>query len=327
MRRREFIAGLGGAAAAWPLVAGAEQPTLIGFLHPGADNPWTRRISLAAAHRGLAETGYVEGRNLKVEYLWADDRVERLPALAAELVRRRVAAILVTTTSAALAAKAATNAIPIVFETGSDPVEIGLVASLNRPSGNLTGVAQLTTAVSAKRLELLHEIVPAATSLACLVNLSNPVFSDAETKELQAAARPLDLNLLILNVGNEGELEPAFKVLVRQGASGIVVGGDAIFVRLSDRLAALAAYTRVPAIYAFSASTVAGGLVSYGTDFEDAARQAGVYVGRILNGEKPADLPVQQVTKLRLVINMKTAKVLGLTFPTSLLVRADEVIE
>jgi putative tryptophan/tyrosine transport system substrate-binding protein len=326
MRRRAFIAGVG-SAAVWPLAARAQQPTLIRFLHPGPDNPWTRRISLAAVHRGLAETGYVEGRNLKVEYLWADDRVERLPALAAELVRRRVAAIFVTTTSAALAAKAATNAIPIVFETGTDPVEIGLVASLNRPGGNLTGVAQLATAVSAKRLELLHEIVPAATSIACLINLSNPVLADAETKELQAAARPLDLNLLVLNVSNEGELEPAFTILVRQGAGGIVVGGDAIFLRLSDRIATLAAYTRVPAIYTYSASTAVGGLVSYGTDYEDAARQVGEYVGRTLNGEKPADLPVQQVTKLPLVINMKTAKALGLTFPTSLLVRADEVIE
>jgi putative tryptophan/tyrosine transport system substrate-binding protein len=326
MRRRDFIAGLG-SAAGWPLAARAQQPTLIGFLHPGPDNPWTRRISLAAVHRRLAETGYVEGRNLKVEYLWADDRVERLPALAAELVRRRVAAIFVTTTPAALAAKAATNVIPIVFETGTDPVEIGLVASLNRPGGNLTGVAQLTTAVSAKRLELLHEIVPAATSIACLINLSNRVLGDAETKELQAAARPLDLNLLILNVSNEGELEPAFTVLVRQGAGGIVVGGDSIFIRLSDRIATLAAYTRVPAIYTYSETTAVGGLVSYGTDYEAAARKVGEYVGRILNGEKPADLPVQQVTKLRLVINMKTAKALGLTFPTSVLVRADEVIE
>jgi len=325
MRRREFIAGLG-SAAAWPIAGRAQQPALVGYLTPETDNFWSRH-RLAEALGGLAETGYVEGRNLNVEMLFAEDRGERLPALAAELVRRRVAAILVGTTDAVLAAKSATNAIPIVFTIGSDPVAIGLVASLNRPGGNLTGVAQLNSAVAAKRLELLHEIVPAATSIAFLTNLSNPVFSEAEAKDLQAAARALGVNLLTLNVSNESELIPAFTVLVRQRAGGIVLSGQSIFLRFGDRIAALAADARVPAIYMYSESAAAGGLVSYGTDFTDAWRKTGVYLGRILNGEKPADLPIQQVTQMRLVINMKTAKALGLTFPLTLLGRADEVIE
>jgi putative ABC transport system substrate-binding protein len=274
--RRTFIAGLG-ASAAWPLAARAQQQALIGYFSPEPDNPGTRE-RLAAAHRGLAEAGYVEGRNLKVEYLWANDHVERLPALAAELVRRRVAAILVGTTDTVLAAKAATNTIPIVFTIGSDPVEIRLVTSLSRPGGNLTGVAQLNSAVAAKRLELLHEIVPAATSIAYLTNYSNPVFSDAEKNELQAAARTLGVTLLTLNVSGVDELGPAFMALVGQKAGGIVVGGQSIFLRLSDRIAALAAYASVPAIYMYSMSVAAGGLVSYGTDFDDAWQKTGAYL-------------------------------------------------
>jgi putative ABC transport system substrate-binding protein len=325
MRRRDFIAGLG-SAAAWPIAAQAQQPAVTGCLNPGVDNPRSRKL-FAEALRSLAQAGYVEGRNLKVEYLWADDRVERLPALADELIRRRVAAILVGTTETVLAAKAATNSIPIVFTIGSDPVEIGLVSSLNRPGGNLTGVAQLQTAVAAKRLELLHEIVPAATSIAYLTNNSNPALADAERNELQAGARALGVNLLTLSVSNQEELGLAFTALVGQKAGGIVAGGQSIFFRFSDRIAALAAYARVPAIYSYSETAAAGGLVSYATDLDDVWRLVGVYAGRILKGEKPADLPVQLVTRIKLVINLNTAKELGLTIPETLLATADEVIQ
>ena len=309
------------------MVARAQQPAMpvIGYLDAGSLE--TRRENVAALHHGLSETGYFEGRNLAVEYRWAENRLDRLPALAADLVRHQVAVIIATPTPAAVAAKAATQSIPIVFTTGADPVEIGLVASLNRPGGNLTGMANLTTAVAAKRLALLHELMPAATLIAYLVNPTNPVFAEPETKELQAAARTLGVRLLILNASDPSEFEAAFANLLLGRAGGLVVGSDTLFQRYPDQLVALAARYRLPAIYGYPATAAAGGLMSYGTDFLGQFRQAGAYVGRILKGERPADLPVQQVTKMGLVINLRTAKALGLTIPETLLATADEVIQ
>jgi putative ABC transport system substrate-binding protein len=324
MRRREFIAGLG-SAVVWPMAARAQQPTIPVISYLGIGTFDTLRV--AALHRGLSETGYFEGRNLATEYRWAEGHYDRLPELAADLVRRKVAVIVVTTSPALVAAKAATDSIPIVFAIGADPVESGFVASLNQPGGNLTGVYNLTAAVTAKRLELLHETVPAATRIAHLVNSTNPVFAGSETKQLQIAARILGVDLLAVNASSRSEFEAAFATAVREGVGGVVVGGDGMFASESSRLVALAARHAVPAIYDRREATVAGGLMSYGTDFPDTYRLAGVYTGRILKGEKPADLPVQQATKMELVINLRTAKALGLTIPPSLLVRADEVIE
>jgi putative tryptophan/tyrosine transport system substrate-binding protein len=324
MRRREFIAGLGGAAAAWPLAARAQRPAMpvIGYLAPSTRDSGRD----TGFHRGLAETGYVEGRNLTVEYRWAEFRLERLPALANDLVRCQVDVIVAITGRAVFAAKAATTSIPIVFQIGVDPVETGVVASLNRPGGNLTGFSVPFTALAGKRLELLHEMVPAATSIAFLVDPERTAFNDAETRELQAAARTLGVQLLVLNARDPSEFEAAFATLAGARAGGLLVSGYQLFGQHADQLVALAARYRVPAIFGSRATAVAGGLMSYaGTD--DVSRQVGVYVGRILKGEKPADLPVQQATKVELIINMKTAKALGIEFPTALLVRADEVIE
>jgi putative tryptophan/tyrosine transport system substrate-binding protein len=327
MRRREFIVGLG-ATATSPLATRAQQPAMpvIGFLQPGS--PATSPGAfVTAVHRGLSETGYVEGQNLAVEYRWAEDRLDRLPGLATDLVRRPVAVIVTAGTAAAFAAKAATNSIPIVFVIGSDAVETGLVASLNRPGGNLTGISILFAAMAAKRLELLHELLPAATLFAYLVNPSTHGFAEAETRELQVAARALGVKLLILNASDQSELETAFATLVREKADGLVVGGDILFIDQSGQLAALATRHKVPAMYPNHEATVAGGLMSYGTDRPVANRQVGIYAGRILKGEKPAELPVQQVTKIPLTINLKTAKALGLTIPELIMVRADTVIE
>jgi putative tryptophan/tyrosine transport system substrate-binding protein len=326
VRRREFIAGLGGAAA-WPVVGRAQQAAIPVIGHLGAGTPDRSREIVAAVHRGLSEVGYFEGRNLTVEYRWAEYRLERMPDLAADLVRRKVAVIVVFSTSAVLAARAATKSIPIVFEIGSDPVETGLVASLNRPGGNVTGIFDLNNAVAAKRLELLHETVPAATSIAYLVNPANSVFADAETRELQVGARTLGMRLLVLNARDPSEFEAAFATLIRERAGGLVVGGDTLFGRHSDQLVALAARYAVPAIYQNRRTAAGGGLVSYGTDTAEAYRQVGVYTGRILKGEKPADLPVQQAVKVELVISLKTANALGLTIPETLLATADEVIQ
>jgi putative ABC transport system substrate-binding protein len=328
MRRREFLTFLGSAAAAWPVAARAQQPAIpvVGFLH--AQSLVGYREPVAAFHRGLAEAGYVEGRNVAIEYRWAEGHYDRLPALAAELVRRQVAMIVTGGGSTtALAAKAATATIPIVFNLGVDPVEVGLVKSLNRPSGNLTGVTIINVEVIAKRLELLHQVVPAATSIALLVNPTNSVGADADARELQAAARALGLHLLILNASSDGEIDAAFATLVIERAGALVVGGDSFFVSRYDRLAALAARHVVPAIYQSREAAASGGLVSYGADIPDSYRQVGVYTGRVLKGEKPADLPVQQATKVELTINLKTVKALGLTVPLALLTRADEVIE
>jgi putative ABC transport system substrate-binding protein len=330
MRRREFIAGLGAAAssAVWPRVALAQQPAIpvVGFLNSQSFEADRERVK--AFHRGLAETGYVEGRNVAVEYRWADGQNDRLPALAADLVRGRMAVVAAMgTTPGALALKAATQTIPIVFTIGPDPVAAGLVASLNRPGGNLTGVTISNVEVIAKRLELLHELVPAAKSIAFLVNPTNTAATAPETGELQAAARVLGLDLLPLNASTPAEIETAFATLAGHRAGALLVSGESFFSSQEDQVIALAARYAVPAIYGNRAYTAAGGLMSYGTNSRDSDRQVGVYVGRILKGEKPADLPVQQATRVELAINMKTAKALGLTFPITLLGRADEVIE
>jgi putative tryptophan/tyrosine transport system substrate-binding protein len=330
MRRRDFIAGLGGAAAGWPLAAGAQQPAIpvIGLLSSQSREAGGESLRLEAFHRGLAETGYVEGRNVAVEYRWAEGQNDRMPALAAELVRRRMAVIATLgTTPGALALKAATQTIPIVFMIGPDPVAAGLVASLNRPGGNLTGVTVNNVEVIAKRLELLHELVPAAKSIAFLINPNNPAATAAETGELQAAARVLGLNLLLLNASTAAEIETAFATLADRRAGALLVSGESFFFAQKEQLIALAARHAVPTIYGNRAFIAAGGLMSYGTDSRAADRLVGVYTGRILKGEKPADLPVQQATRIELAINLKTVKTLGLTVPQSILVRADEVIE
>jgi putative ABC transport system substrate-binding protein len=328
MRRRHFITLLGGAAAAWPLIARAQQGTspVIGWLGEGTIE--TRPDAFAAFHQGLAEAGYIEGRNVAIAYRWTQDRTDGLAALAADLVRRKVAVIASTGgTPMALAAKAATTTIPIVFDVGVDPVEIGLVASLNHPAGNLTGVARLTVEVAAKRLELLHELVPAATSIGFLVNPTNPASVDAQTRELQVAARVLGVRLLVLNASGPNDIDEAFARLVQQGAGALLVSGHPLFTSRNKQLVALAARHAVPTIYIYREAAAAGGLVSYGPSFSDSIRQVGVYTGRILKGDKPADLPVQRITKVDLIINLNTAKALGLMVPLPLLGRADEVIE
>ena len=327
MRRREFILALGGAAA-WPLTARAQQATMpvIGVL--SAEWPDLFADRLRAFRQGLSETGYIEGQNVAVEYHWAEGRNDRLPTLAAELVRRQVTVIVTPGSApAALAAKAATITIPIVFYVGADPVDAGLVASLSRPGGNLTGVVSLNVEVGPKRLELLHEMVPAATVIALLVNPTNPTLAEPLTRDLQAAARTLGLQLHILHAGSEREFETAFATLVQLRANALVIGADALFNSRSEQLAALSVRHAVPAIYQFREFAAAGGLMSYGSTVVGAYRPLGIYTGRILKGDKPADLPVQQAVKVELIINLKTAKALGLSVPLPLLGRADEVIE
>jgi putative tryptophan/tyrosine transport system substrate-binding protein len=326
MKRREFIAGLGGVVA-WPLVARAQQSTtlVIGYLDGGSLD--TSQETAAGVLRGLSEAGYFEGRNLAVEYRWAEDHYERLPALLDDLVRRQVAVIVASTTPAALAAKAATQAIPIVFYIGTDPIDLGLVSSFSRPGSNLTGISVLIRATSAKRLQLLSELVPEGRPIAYLVNPTNLFFAEPETRDLEDAARALRVRLLIMNATDPSEFEQAFATLVQERAGGLIVGSDTLFYDQSARIVALAARHQIPAIYYRHEAAFAGGLISYGTDLPDAWRQVGVYAGRILKGEKPADMPVSQVTKMQLVINMKTANALGLSIPLSLLVRADKVIE
>ena len=327
MRRRIFIQGIA-VSAAWPLAARAQQRAMpvVGFLNPASLE--SRRDLVAAFHQGLAESGYVEGRNLAIEYRWAEGRNDRLPVMAADLVQRRVAVIVaVDGTAAALAAKAATSTVPIVFLVGADPVELGLVTSLRRPGGNMTGVGALAVGTVAKRLQVLHELVPAAAEIAFLRNPTNPYFSELETRELSTAAGSLGVRLLLLNASDVHEIEAAFANLVVQRADALLVGTDPFFITARDQLVALVNLHAVPAIYPFREDAVAGGLISYGASNRDGYRVVGGYTGRILSGENPADLPVQQAAKLEMVLNLKTAKALGITFPLSLLGRADEVIE
>jgi len=325
MRRREFISLLSGAM--WPIAVRAQQLVMpvIGFLH--LTSLEANRENLAAFHRGLGDTGYIEGRDVAIEYLWAQGHNDRLPTLVAELVRRQVSVIVVLeSTNGALAAKAATQTIPIVFMQGADPVRIGLAGSLNRPGGNLTGIDLLLAETAGKRLELLLELLPAAKSIAYLRNPTNPVFAESETREVQIAARAHDVALLLVNANRPSEIETAFADVVQQRADALLVSGDGFLNTYRDQIVALAERHPVPAIYSMQ-NVAAGGLMSYGTDYLDAWRQAGVYTGRILKGEKPADMPVQRVTKIELIINLKTAKALGLTVPEAILSRADEVIE
>jgi len=322
MNRREFIMLLGGAVA-WPLAARAQQAMpAIGFL--GSESFEDR---LRAFRQGLRDTGYVEGNNVAIEYRWAEGQNDRLPTLAANLVRIRVTVIATPDTTAALAAKAATTTIPIIFFTAANPVEIGLVANLARPGGNLTGVTTLGLEVGPKRLELLHELVPAATTMALLVNPTSLALSERTTRDLQTAGRALGLKIHVLHASTEREIDSAFATFAQLQAGGLVIGPDAFFTSRAEELAALALRHRVPAIYQFREFVEAGGLMSYGTDLTDGNRLTGVYTGRILKGEKPADLPVQQSSKAELIINLKTARALGLTVPLPLIGRADEVIE
>ncbi len=327
MTRRELITLLGGAAAAWPLAARAQQPAMlvIGFLSARAldDTP----NLTAAFHQGLKETSYVEGQNIAIEYRWANNQHERLPELAAELVRRGVGLIAAFGGNvSALAAKAATATVPIVFAVGGDPVELGLVASLNRPGGNLTGVSLLLGLLGAKRLELLRELVPTPTTVAVFINPTNPS-AKFYAQDAEQAAHTLGQQIQILNASSEREIEAAFAALAPLRAGAVLVTTDAFFIGRRQHLVALAARYAVPTIYEYRDFAAAGGLVSYGPSIADAYHQAGIYAGRILKGTHPADLPVLQPTKFELVINLKTARALGLDVPPTLLARADEVIE
>ena len=330
MQRRDLLRAVGGAAASsvvWSLAARAQQRALpvIGYLGPSSPGPFASRLQ--AFHRGLAETGYVEGRNVLIEYRWAENQYDRLPKLAAELVRRKVAAIVAPGGAAVgLAAKAATTTIPIVFEMGADPVELGLVPSLSRPGGNVTGVTSLNQEVGPKRLELLHELIPRATALALLGDPTNPI-NDSLVRDSHVAARTLGIELHVLNASTELEIGAAFLAVAKLRAGGLAIASEALFASRNEQLAALALRHAVPTAFYTREFTAAGGLMSYGGSIAESHRLAGAYTGRILKGEKPADLPVQQVTKVELIINMKTAKALGLTFPITLLGRADEVIE
>ena len=325
MRRREFISLLGGSAA-WPLAVRAQQPVMpvIGFLNSTSRDRYT--TALGAFHQGLGEVGYVEGRNLTVEYRWAEGQYDRLPAVAADLVARRVGAIFTTGVPGAAAAKAATTTVPIVFEMGADPVAFGLVASLNRPGGNVTGIVSLGAGLAPKQLELLHELTPLATIKALFVNPANPS-NGPLVKGLQAAADTLGIKLHVLSVASAQDLDAGFAKLRELGAGGLVIPNEGLFLNRSEQLANLTVRHAVPAIMVEREFVAAGGLMSYGGNRSDAVRLAGIYTGRILKGEKPGDLPVQQATKVKLVINTKAAKALGLTVPITVLGRADEVIE
>jgi putative tryptophan/tyrosine transport system substrate-binding protein len=327
MQRREFITLLGGAAAAWPFPAHAQQPAMpvIGFMNAASAQSYTRHLS--AFLKGLSETGYVDGQNVAIEYRWAEGKNDRLPAMVADLVHRQVAVIAATSTPAALAAKAATTTIPIVVETGGDPIRLGLVPSLSRPGGNVTGVTQTNVETTPKRLQLLHELVPTASIVALLINPTDPAIAETTTKDVQAAARALGLELHVLTASTESDLDGVFPKLTQLRAGGLVIGSGTFFTGRSEQLGALTVRHTVPAVYDKREFALAGGLMSYGSDIRESYHLAGVYTGRILKGEKPANLPVQQATKVELLINLKTAKALGLNVPNTLIGRADEVIE
>jgi ABC-type uncharacterized transport system substrate-binding protein len=328
LKRRDFITLLGGAAAAWPVAARGQQPAMpvIGFLS-GATFEMTREY-IAAFHQGLADAGFAEGRNVAIEYRWAEGHNERLPALATDLVRREVAVIAVGgSTPGALAAKSVTDTIPVVFLVGTDPVKVGLVASLARPGGNITGITILNVELLAKGLEFARDLMPPGTTIAVLLNPSNLLQAATERGIIQGATRVLGARLLVLDASSPGEIESAFGTLVSERAGALVVSGEVFFLTQRARLIELVAQHAIPTIYANREYTAAGGLMSYGGSLTGMYRQVGAYTGRILKGEKAADLPVQQVTKVELVINLKTAKALGLDVPPSLLARADEVIE
>jgi putative ABC transport system substrate-binding protein len=325
--RRDFITLVGGAAAAWPSAAQAQQiatPT-IGFV--SAASAQAAPEQLAAFLKGLGETGYVEGRNVVIEYRWAESQFDRLPAMIADLIHRQVAVIAATTTPAALAAKAATTTIPIVFESGTDPIQLGLVDRFNRPGGNITGVSQLIVESAPKRLELLHELVPTARVVGVLVNQADAALAQAQLDAIQSAAKTLGLELQILNASSEHDFDAAFADLTRLHAGGLVITAGSVFLRGMEELAAPTVRHAVPAIYQYRGFAAAGGLMSYGPESTESYRMVGIYAGRILKGEKPADLPVQRVTKVEMYINLKTARALGITVPLPLSGRADEVFE
>ena len=327
MRRREFISLLGGATAAWPLAVRAQQSLpVIGFLGISSLEKTGGSVVLDFK-RGLAEEGYVEDRNVTIEYRWADDHYDRLRALAVELVQRRVTVLAAPGSPAAVPAKAATTDIPVVFMIGSDPVQLGLVASLNHPGGNLTGVAYLNDEIAPKRLELLHDFTPSASTVALLVNPANAQAAAAQTKEMQDAAGTLGLHLTVVKATSPIELEDAFATLVQQRIQALQLSVDPLFGTHIDQIVALATRSKIPTIYPWREFTAAGGLMNYGASVPDAFHQVGVYTGQILKGAKPADLPVQRPTKLQLVLNPKAAKALGMEFPPKLLSIADEVIE
>jgi putative tryptophan/tyrosine transport system substrate-binding protein len=327
MRRREVITLLGSGAVAWPLAARAQQPAMpvVGFLGAPSAALYARYVS--AVHQGLKEVGYIEHQNVAMEYRWADGQYDRLPALAADLVSRRVAVIVpIGGAPATVAAKAATSTIPIVFNLGADPIQLGLVANLNRPGGNITGIAMMALEIERKRMELLHELAPGSTSIAVLLNPANAQLQSQES-EMQAAARVIGRQVLVLKASTEQEIEAAFAALARERAGALLIGADTFFVSEVMLFVVLTARYSIPSIYPFKSYVDAGGLMSYGPSLLDAYRQTGVYAGRVLKGEKPADLPIVQPTKFELVINLKTAKALGIEVPPMLLARADEVIE
>jgi len=323
--RRELLAALG-TAVAWPLAVRAQQPAMpvIGFLNTASPGAYAAR--LRAFHQGLSETGYADGRNVAIAYRWAEGQSERLPELAADLVAQRVNVITGANIAAALAAKAMTTTIPIVFAISVDPVEVGLVASLNRPGGNITGATTLGAELGPKRLELLHEVIPAASNVAFLVNPTAPI-AESLTRDMQEGARALGLQLYVLHASTEHDFDTVFATLAGVNAGALVISTDPFFNSQSERLAHLASRHAVPAIFSYREFAAAGGLMSYGGSFTEAYRLAGIYTGRILNGEKAADLPVQQSTKVELILNLKTARALGITVPLPLSGRADEVLE
>jgi putative ABC transport system substrate-binding protein len=327
VRRRDFIKVIAGSTALWPLAVRAQQAAMPVVAYLSANSSEEGEPRAAAFRRGLQESGYIVGQNVEVEYYWAEQQVDRLPAMAADLLKRRVTVIAAVTTPAAQAAQAVTTTIPIVFESGSDPVQLGLVTNLNRPGGNITGVTSMVVEVSPKRLELLHELLPAAKVMALLVNPADRAMAQATAREVLSAARNRGLELHVLNARSESDFDAVFADVKRLRVDGLVIGGGSVFLRGFKKLADLTIRHAVPAIYLYRDFPAAGGLMSYGSDVPDSYRLAGVYTGRVLKGENPAELPVVQATKFELVINLKAAKALGLTVPMSVLGRADEVIE